>query len=111
MAAPSLAALPRWAHFFTFSTHDRCRLDDPDALLTDPVWWTAKAGYDNPRKLFLDECPKCHQLIDPSNEPQVIVNSDPRVVLAPASTPLDDFPPDGEPVYAHAACPGLQRQT
>jgi hypothetical protein len=49
-----------------FSTHDRCTLNNPDAMRTNPVWWTAKAGYDNPRKLFLDECPRCRQLIDPS---------------------------------------------
>jgi len=69
------------------------------------VWWSTKVGYDNPRKLFLDTCPKCHQLIDPANEPHEILGTDPRVVLAPASSPLPDFLPD-EPVYAHTDCPG-----
>ncbi len=76
-------------HVFLLSTFDRCRLDldAPLRVFDDHVWWSTKVGYDNPRKLFLDTCPKCHQLIDTANEPHEILNSDPRVVLAPASSP------------------------
>jgi hypothetical protein len=93
-------------HWFLFSTHARCRLEDPAALLWGTTWWSSKVGYDNPRPLFLPTCEQCHQAIDPSNEPHVIVNATPRLALAPASSPLPDLPPE-EPVYAHAACPGL----
>jgi hypothetical protein len=106
LAAQEVDPKKKGSHFFLFSTHERCTLDDPDAVLAEHLWWTAKAGYDNARTLFLDTCPTCHQLIDPSNEPHQILNSEPRVVLAPASTPLDEFVPHEAPVYAHAACPG-----
>lgn len=92
-----------------FTTHSRCTLDDPDALLTDRVWWTARLGYDNPRTLFLSPCGRCQQLLDPSNESHQILNSDLRLVLAPASTPLPDLLPAQEPSYAHVECPALQR--
>lgn len=100
-------------HAFLVSTLDRCRIDLErlHAVFDEPLWWSTKVGYDNPRKLFLDACPKCHQLIDPSNEPHEILNSDPRVVLAPASTPLNDFLPANAPVYAHTDCPGHAKQT
>lgn len=96
------------SHFFLFTTHGRCRLENPDALLTDRVWWTARAGYDNPRTLFLPPCARCQQLLDPANEPHEIANSDMRLVLAPASTPLPDLLPDDDPTYAHVDCPGLR---
>lgn len=107
-AAQEVDPKKKGSHFFLFSTHDRCTLDDPEALFTDPVWWTAKIRYDNPRQLFLETCPKCNQLIDPANEPHEILNADPPVALAPASSPLPDLLPDDAPVYAHTHCPGLQ---
>jgi hypothetical protein len=108
-AAQQVDPKQKGSHFFLFSTHDRCSLKDPDAILTDHVWWTARAGYDNPRKLFLDACPKCQQLIDPANEPHEILNAARgRLVLAPASTPLDDLVTADGPVYAHLECPGLR---
>src|SRR5262249_20663162 len=108
-AAQEVDPKKKGPHFFLFSTHERCTLDRPDALLTEHVWWTARSGYDNPRKLFLDPSAKCAQLIDPANEPHEILNTDPRVALAPASTPLPEFLPGEAPVYAHTDCPGLQR--
>lgn len=94
-------------HAFLLTTLDRCRIDvdRPLDVFYEPVWWSTKAAYDNPRKLFLDACPKCHQLIDPSNEPHEILNATSRLVLAPASTPLDGLLPDA-PQYAHTECPG-----
>ena len=97
------------SHFFAFSTHDRTSIDVADHILTEPVWWTARAGYDNARTLFLPVCPTCSQLIDPANEPcQILNTADPRIILAPASTPLPDLLPDGEPIYAHTECPALR---
>lgn len=98
-------------HIFLLTTLDRCRIDleRSPAVFDEPLWWSTKVGYDNPRKLFLDACPKCHQLIDPSNEPHEIVSSDPRIVLAPASTPLAEFLPMDDPLYAHTVCPGLAK--
>lgn len=94
---------------FLLSTLDRCRIDPerPLAIFDEPMWWSTKVGYENARKLFLDTCPKCFQLIDPANEPHEIINtSDPRIILAPASSPLDDLLPADGPVYAHITCPG-----
>ena len=97
------------SHFFKFGLLEHCRIDNHQDLFYEPFFRSAKVGYDNRRKLFLDACPKCHQLIDPSNEPHEIVNTDPRILLAPASTPLADVVPDA-PVYAHTDCPGLRKQ-
>ena len=95
-------------HSILLTTLDRCRIDidRPLDVFFEPIWWSTRVGYDNSRAFLLDACPKCHQLIDPSNEPYEIVNTDPRIVLAPASTPLDDFLPADAPVYAHTICPG-----
>lgn len=106
-AAQEVDPKKKGSHFFLFSTHDRCTLDNPDAMLTDPVWWTAKGGYGNPRCLFLPTCFECHQLVDPSNEPHVLVTRDRHLSVAPASTLLPDVMPD-ESQYAHADCPGLR---
>ncbi|MBX3027072.1 replication-relaxation family protein [bacterium] len=96
------------SHFFMFSTHARTSMEAADSLLTDHVWWTARAGYDNPRTLFLSPCARCSQLLDPSNEPYESFDSDPRLVLAPASTPLPDILPTEELRYAHTDCPALR---
>lgn len=95
-------------HVFLLTTRDRCRinLERPLRVFDDHIWWSTKIGYDNPRKLFLDACPKCHQLIDPANEPHEILNADTRIVLAPASSPLSNLLPDVAPIYAHTNCPG-----
>ncbi|MFI5397697.1 MAG: replication-relaxation family protein [Candidatus Binatia bacterium] len=95
-------------HVFLLTTLDRCRIDleQPLRVFDDHLWWSTKIGYDNPRKLFLDACPKCHQLIDTANEPHEILNADPRVALAPATSPLPDLLPDDAPLYAHTTCPG-----
>lgn len=94
------------AHFFHFTTLDRCRLEDAGAVFADPIWWTAKDGYNNPRKLFLDTCANCHQLVDIGNEPYLLLNSNPPgLAFAPGTTPLPDLVPE-EPEYAHARCPG-----
>lgn len=93
-------------HFFHFTTLDRCRMDDPRAVIAEPIWWSAKQGYDNPRKLFLDPCARCHQLVDVGNEPYLLLNSDPPALMfAPGTTPLPDLLPE-DPEYAHAECPG-----
>ena len=96
------------AHFFLFSTHDRCRLDDPVAILNEPRWWSAKIGYDTPRRLILDACPTCHQMVDPSNELHRVLNSIPSgLTSAPATTLLPDHLRQGEELkFAHASCPG-----
>jgi len=78
------------SHFFHFALLDHCRIENHAALFYEPLFRSAKTGYDNPRPLFLDTCPKCHQSVDPSNEPyDVLANN-------PASQ------------YAHAECPGLR---
>ncbi len=79
------------SHFFHFGLLAHCRIDNHAALFYEPLFRSAKIGYDNPRPLFLDECPKCHQLIDPANEPHEIRNAD----------------ADGGPVSVHTNCPGL----
>ncbi len=109
LAAQEADEKKKGSHFFAFSTHDRTTIDVADQILTDPVWWTARAGFDNARTMFLPSCPNCRQRIDPANEPHQLLNTpDPRIILAPASTPLPDLLPD-EPIYAHTECPGLQR--
>jgi hypothetical protein len=108
-AAQAVDPKGKGSHFFLFSTHRRCTLDNPAALLTDHVWWTAKTGYDTPRRLLLDTCPICHQLVDPANEPHEIVNAASRLILAPASSALAEFLPADPPLYAHTQCPGLVR--
>ncbi|MFN0317039.1 MAG: replication-relaxation family protein [Burkholderiales bacterium] len=105
-AAQAVDAKRKGAHFFHFTTQENCSLNDPGKVFYEPVWWTAKQGYDNPRKLFLDTCMRCHQLVDTGNEPYVLLNSDPpALAFAPGTTPLPDMLPD-EPEYAHAQCPG-----
>lgn len=96
------------AHYFHFSTHDRCTLADPDAVIDGLSWWSAKTGYDNPRRLLLDTCPDCNQLVDIGNEAYRILNSNPPgLAFAAGSTPLPDhLPDDEEPAYAHHVCPG-----
>jgi hypothetical protein len=98
------------SHFFQFALLQDCRIANHASLFYEPLFYSSKIGYPNARPFFLSDCPRCHQSLDRGNEPHEIVNSDPRVVLAPASTPLDDFLPDGAPVYAHTDCPGLRRQ-
>ena len=95
-------------HVFLITTRDRCRinLERPLRVFDEHIWWSTKTGYDNPRKLFLDACPKCYQLIDPANEPHEILNADSRLTLAPATSPLPALLPDDEPIYAHTNCPG-----
>lgn len=98
------------AHFISFTLLNRCRIVDYDGLFYTPSFRSSKIGYENPRPFFLSECGRCQQLVDPANEPHEILNSDPRLVLAPATTPLAELMPS-DPVYAHTSCPGLQRQT
>ena len=107
LAAQEADEKKKGSHFFAFSLHSRTTIDVADEIFTEPIWWTARAGYDNPRTLFLNACAKCRQLLDPANEPHEVVNTnDPRIILAPATTPFPDILPDA-PVYAHTACPGL----
>jgi hypothetical protein len=98
----------RRPRYFHFSTHDRCTLADPDAVFDGLTWWSAKTGYDNPRRLLLDTCPDCNQLVDIGNEAYRVLNSNPPgLAFAAGSTPLPDhLPDDEEPAYAHHACPG-----
>jgi len=97
-------------HFFLFSTHDGCMLDEADTIFERPLWWTAKQGYDNPRPFFLQTCPTCNQSVDPSNEAHVVLNALPEpFICAPAATLLPDQLPVGvDPEYAHHGCPGLR---
>ena len=98
------------AHFFLFSTHDRCRLEDAPSMFSEPRWWTAKAGYDIPRPLILCSCPRCHQLVDPSNEPHEILGqaeTPTRVVLAAASSALPGLISDSAEL-THARCAAEQ---
>lgn len=99
----------RGSHFFSFALLARCRIEHHASLFYEPTFRTAKINYDNPRRFFLDTCERCNQCVDPANELHRIVNSDPRIVLAPASTPLDQFLPDGPPAYEHVDCPGLRK--
>lgn len=77
------------SHFFHFGLLEHCRIDSHAALFYEPLFRSAKIGYDNPRPLFLDECPKCHQLIDPANEAHEVSAA------------------DAGPVSVHTSCPGL----
>ncbi len=100
-------------HYFQFSTHNRCSLADPDALFDNPIWWTAKRGYDNARTFFLPTCPVCNQSVDIGNEAYRILNSNPPgLAFAAGATPLPDHLPDNddEPQYTHYECPGLASQ-
>ena len=100
------------SHFFHFGLLDQFRIDNHAALFYEPLLHSAKIGYDNPRKLFLDTCPKCNQLVDTANEPHEILNTaEPPLVLAAASSVLPDLLPDDAPVYAHTDCPGLRGTT
>lgn len=109
LAAQEADGKKKGSHFFMFSTHGRTSIDVADQILTEPVWWTARAGFDNARMMFLPTCPTCSQRIDPANEPHQLLNTaDPRIILAPASTPLSDLLPDDEPIYAHIECPALR---
>jgi hypothetical protein len=103
--AQKVDAKRKGSHFFLFSTHDRCRLDDAAAVFSEPRWWSAKIGYNTPRRLILDPCPHCHQLVDPSNEAHEVGDgaSSSRLLLAPASSPLPQLLPES-PVLSHAAC-------
>lgn len=94
------------AHFFQFAHLNRLRVENYESLFYEALFHSAKVGYDNRRKLFLDECPRCRQLVDPGNEPYVILNTDPpSLAFAPGSTPLPDVLPN-DPEYAHVQCPG-----
>jgi hypothetical protein len=97
-------------HVFLITTRERCRIDleRPLRVFDDHIWWSTKIGYDNPRRLFLDTCPKCHQSVDPSNEAHVVLNAVPEPLSCPPATTLlpDQLPAGAEPVYAHTVCPG-----
>jgi hypothetical protein len=98
------------SHFFQFALLEDGRIENHRRLFYEPLFRSAKVNYDNPRPLFLDTCARCNQLIDPANESHEILNADPRILLAPASSPLPDLLPDAAPVYAHTECPGLTRR-
>jgi len=96
-------------HSFLLTTMDRCQADpgSPLRAFDEPIWFSTKRGYDNPRPLFLQVCPICHQHVDPSNEAYVVVNALPHTLsCAPGTTLLPEHLPT-DPEYAHHQCPGL----
>lgn len=99
----------RGSHFFQFALLEDCRIDTHGALFYEPLFRSSKVGYDNPRKLFLDVCANCNQLVDPANEAYRLLNSVPPGLVFPAgTTPLPAHPPDtGETEYSHHECPGF----
>lgn len=97
-------------HSFLLTTMDRCHLDpeNPLRVFDDPVWFSSKRGYDNPRPFFLQTCPRCHQSVDTSNEAYVVLNAIPQpLICAPSATLLPEHLP-ADPEYAHHECPGLR---
>lgn len=103
----------RGSHFFQVALLEQCRIDTHAALFYEPLFRSAKIGYDNPRPLFLPECPTCNQSVDPANEAYCVLNSvPPELVFERGTTPLaEHLPEDAEIEYAHDACPGLVSST
>jgi hypothetical protein len=110
MAQERVDPKKKGTHAFLITTREHCRIDleSPLRVFDEHIWWSTKIGYENPRKLFLDQCPKCYQLIDTGNESYVVLNAVPEpLACAPGTTLLPGYlPADIDPQYAHHACPG-----
>jgi hypothetical protein len=90
--------------FFHFALLENCNVDQPERVLFDDIWRSARVGYDNRRPLIIPSCRNCGRFLDPANEPHIILNAVTALSLAPASTLLPDLAPDELPIYAHPAC-------
>jgi hypothetical protein len=80
------------SHFFQFALLDECRIGSHETLFYEPLFRSAKVGYDNPRLFFLPECPTCHAMLDVHNESvrgegdalQLVHETCPRDLSSPA---------------------------